>query len=195
LDVLERQRDGMPNGDNARADEIMRRRHDLAAAVRRLAQAGERSPTSRIHGDFHLGQVLIVTGDAYIIDFEGEPARPLEERRRKQSPLKDVVGMMRSFSYAAYAAMDRVQAAGGEKSSDDGAMADWVQLWQHAATAKFLNSYRETMAASSSLLPPPADAQVLLGAYLLEKALCELQYELNNRPTWAHIPINSILVL
>jgi maltose alpha-D-glucosyltransferase/alpha-amylase len=111
--------------------------------------------------------------------------------------LKDVVGMLRSFSYAAFSAIDRSLAAGGDKEPLAGpaAMADWAQLWQNAAASAFLSSYRESMAANESLLPPPQDAQTLLDAYLLEKALYELLYELDNRPMWIRIPINSILTL
>jgi maltose alpha-D-glucosyltransferase/alpha-amylase len=131
-----------------------------------------------------------------LIDFEGEPARPIEERRRKQSPLKDVVGMMRSFSYAAYSAMDHVVATGADgRVIDPNALAGWSQLWQRAATAEFLSSYRSSVSANPALLPSASEAQILLDGYLLEKALYEVQYELDNRPTWVRIPINSILTI
>jgi maltose alpha-D-glucosyltransferase/alpha-amylase len=136
-------------------------------------------------------------GDFVLIDFEGEPARPISERRRKQSPLKDVVGMMRSFSYAAFSAVDRCCA--GESGTDHAIVRTelirWAQNWQALATSQFFWSYRETMALKPLLLPPPGEAQTLLDAYLLEKALYELLYELNNRPAWAWIPLTSILAL
>ena len=132
-----------------------------------------------------------------LIDFEGEPARPIEERRRKQCPLKDVAGMVRSFSYAAYTAIDRVTSAGAgnEATTEPGFLAEWANLWQQAATSAFLASYRKNMAAAQPILPRPADAQLLLDAYLLDKALYELLYELDNRPAWVRIPINGILLL
>jgi maltose alpha-D-glucosyltransferase / alpha-amylase len=192
-----------------RAGLLLSRRTALiqrARSIMTVASAGQRI---RIHGDYHLGQSLHVPasdngvdesqpaiGDFVLLDFEGEPARPIEERRRKQSPLKDVVGMLRSFSYAAFSAIDRSVSAGDDPpSADFAALAGWAQVWQNAACAAFLSSYRENMAANESLLPQPRDAQILLDAYLLEKALYELLYELDNRPTWVHIPINSILTL
>ncbi len=165
----------------------------------------------RIHGDYHLGQTLRIApehkndscieenqcGDFVLIDFEGEPARPIEERRQKLSPLKDVVGMMRSFAYAAFSSVDRCCAVrgGADDAMDRTALIEWAQAWQAAATAQFLASYRAAMAAKPNLLPPPEAAQILLGAYLLEKGLYELLYELNNRPSWAWIPLTSILAL
>ena len=180
---------------------------ERARSVTSVTSAGQ---GIRVHGDYHLGQTLHIPasedgpvksgsgiGDFVILDFEGEPARSIEERRREQSPLKDVVGMLRSFSYAAFSAIDRSLAGDGDNKPSTGpaSLLEWAQLWQNAAASAFLSSYRERIADNESLLPPPADAQVLLNAYLLEKALYELLYELNNRPTWIRIPIDSILSL
>jgi maltose alpha-D-glucosyltransferase/alpha-amylase len=194
----------LPKLDDATCDRaalLLARRPELMERARRITSVKSAGQRIRIHGDYHLGQTLRVAGtgngrsDFMLIDFEGEPARPIEERRRKQSPLKDVVGMMRSFSYAAFSATDHVLAAdsGKGRTIDPGAVAGWAQLWQNAATAQFLLAYRNAMAANPSLLPPPAEAPILLDAYLLEKALYEVLYELNNRPSWVSIPINSIL--
>jgi maltose alpha-D-glucosyltransferase/alpha-amylase len=174
-----------------------------AQAIKNLAGAGERI---RIHGDFHLGQTLRTNpstgqeadaGDFVIIDFEGEPARPLVERRRKQSPLKDVAGMMRSFSYAAFSALERFLAASGQAERNAGAerLEGWARWWQNAASAEFLFAYRNVIAERPTMLPPPDCAQELLDGYLLEKAMYELLYELNNRPEWLRIPIAGILSL
>ena len=203
----------LPKLDDATCDQaglLLSRRPELiqrARSIQTVATAGQRI---RIHGDYHLGQTLRIAatnngsnaeknpkGDFVLIDFEGEPARPIEERRRKQSPLKDVVGMMRSFAYVAFAAVDRCAAGGGgeEHSIDRATLTGWAQLWQDSATSQFLSSYREGIAASPDLLPPPTEAQILLDAYLLEKALYELLYELDNRPSWVRIPLNSILAL
>ena len=159
------------------------------------AEAGQRI---RIHGDYHLGQVLRTRGDYVILDFEGEPARPLAERRAKQSPLKDVAGMLRSFSYVAYAALDRFANSTRNQRSPAGTAArlePWAQLWQNAAAAEFLTAWRNTIAANPLLTPAPIQADRMLNAYLLEKALYELLYELNNRPTWVRIPLAGILAL
>ncbi len=197
-----------------RAGLLLSRRTELIERARAIAGVASGGLSIRIHGDYHLGQTLHVpvsgndsggsesaTGDFILLDFEGEPARPIEERRRKQSPLKDVVGMLRSFSYAAFSAVERSQASAGEyePSADRGALVHsltaWAQMWQNAAASAFLSSYRGAIAVNESLLPPARDAQILLDAYLLEKALYELLYEMDNRPTWVHIPINGILTL
>jgi maltose alpha-D-glucosyltransferase / alpha-amylase len=203
----------LPKLDDATCDQaglLLSRRPELirkARSIQTVATGGQRI---RIHGDYHLGQTLRIsgtvdgsaaerkrTGDFILIDFEGEPARPIEERRRKQSPLKDVVGMMRSFAYAAFSAVDRFIAAesGGEQHIDRAALTRWAQVWQDVATSQFLSSYREGMEDKRDLLPPVAEAQILLDAYLLEKALYELLYELDNRPSWVRIPLDGILAL
>jgi len=202
----------LPKLDDAACDRaglLLARRVQLlerARSIIGLQNAGQRI---RIHGDFHLGQTLhipaasdgaggsgTVHGDFVLLDFEGEPARPIEERRRKQSPLKDVVGMVRSFSHVAFSAIDRSADKAGEiASADFAARVSWAQLWQSAAVSRFLSSYGETIAANPSLMPAAKEAQILMDAYLLEKALYELLYELDNRPAWVHIPINSILRL
>ena len=146
----------------------------------------------RIHGDYHLGQVLRTDDDFIIVDFEGEPARPLQERRRKQSPLRDVAGMMRSFSYVAFAALDRHLKLHHENAA---AMETWANAWERAASSAFLSEYREVIAAHPELLPQPEQAQAILLALLLEKALYELLYELNNRPSWLRIPLGGVLSL
>jgi len=173
---------------------------ERSRGITKIEAAGERI---RIHGDYHLGQTLRVKaeagngdspgGDFVLLDFEGEPARTLTERRRKQSPLKDVAGMLRSFSYAAFAGFKKhvEEHPGAAVESMDG----WVRAWQNAAAGEFLRAYRETIATKPELLPAAENTQKLLDAYILEKALYELLYELNNRPAWLHIPIAGILTL
>lgn len=143
----------------------------------------------RIHGDYHLGQVLYTGDDFMIIDFEGEPARPLGERRMKRSPLQDVAGMLRSFHYAAYAAyFTRTQ---------DGApgphLERWARFWQLWVSVAFLQTYLKVAGAAAFLPAAPGELKLLLDAYLLEKAVYELGYELNNRPGWVKIPLEGIL--
>ncbi|HUB79073.1 MAG TPA: maltose alpha-D-glucosyltransferase [Bryobacteraceae bacterium] len=163
--------------------------------VERLGlHAGDRDYGKRIrtHGDYHLGQVLRTRNDFVIIDFEGEPARPLGERRAKHSPLKDVAGMLRSFSYAANATLMTYTTRHPE---DFEALEPWATLWERTVSAEFLATYREGTQGSNILPPAEEDFRRLLDAYLLEKATYELMYELNNRPTWVRIPLAGILAL
>jgi maltose alpha-D-glucosyltransferase/alpha-amylase len=167
---------------------LFARAHAIASAT--PANAGLRI---RIHGDYHLGQVLRSHGDYVILDFEGEPARSLAQRRARQSPLKDVAGMLRSFSYATYAALN---AFAQRRPDDVKNLEPWATLWQNAVTTSFLRAYRLTINETNpSLIPQPVPAQLLLDAYLLEKSLYELLYELDNRPAWVHIPLAGILSL
>ncbi len=150
---------------------------------------GERT---RIHGDYHLGQVLRVKTDFMILDFEGEPARPLAVRRAKHSPLKDVAGMLRSFNYAAWAALMKYTS---RRPEDQARLDPWARLWDRSVTAEFLYAYHETMNGSALLPSSPAALRGLLDLYLLEKAFYELVYELNSRPDWVKIPLMGIASL
>jgi maltose alpha-D-glucosyltransferase/alpha-amylase len=193
---------------------LLSRRIDLLGRAHDLTSQEAAGQRIRIHGDYHLGQVLRTaplphpatgfeeqpaaeSGDFVLLDFEGEPARPLAERRQKQSPLKDVAGMIRSFSYAAHSGLDQYLAANPDFARTSGAsrLAAWATLWENSASAQFLREYRSIMAADPALLPQPEQAQSVLGAYLLEKALYELLYELNHRPAWLRIPLAGILAL
>ena len=142
---------------------------------------------SRCHGDYHLGQVLWTGTDYMIIDFEGEPARVLAERRAKHSPLKDVAGMLRSFDYAGYCAAETVR---GEQpgASLEGVRSELVDGLSRA----FLHAYEQVMEPAGLLPEAGRQRQTLIELYLLEKACYELIYELNNRPDWAHIPLQAV---
>jgi maltose alpha-D-glucosyltransferase / alpha-amylase len=139
----------------------------------------------RIHGDYHLGQVLWTGRDVVIIDFEGEPARPLGERRLKRSPVVDTAGMLRSFHYAAYAALfrecGRDEPAGGHADR-------WVRYWRGWVSSVFLQAYREAVAPAGVVPEDDAEFARLLELFLLEKAIYEVGYELDNRPEWVDIP-------
>ncbi len=141
----------------------------------------------RHHGDYHLGQVLKTDEGFVVIDFEGEPARPLEERRAKVCPLKDVAGMLRSFSYAAQAALKGRPAV---SAADDVAMTEW----EGAARTAFLDGYRSVAKPGRAEYLPVTwgDTERVLRVYELDKALYELRYELRNRPTWLAIPLQGI---
>src|SRR5438093_7598357 len=148
----------------------------------------------RCHGDYHLGQLLYTGKDFFIIDFEGEPARPLSERRLKRTALKDVAGMLRSFHYAAYAALFDVQTK-GTLSTDGGSAEPWADFWYYWVSVVFLKAYVEAASRGGFLPAAREELQVLLDAFLLDKAVYELGYEINNRPTWVKIPLRGILSL
>ncbi len=149
----------------------------------------------RIHGDLHLGQILSTGRDVLIIDFEGEPSRPIGERRLKRSALRDVAGMLRSFDYAASGSTIPPDSPAGVREEDRAAVETWARYWTAWVSVAFLRAYRAATAGAPFL--PPADAEWtdLLEAYVLDKALYELDYELNNRPDWVAIPLEGILRL
>jgi maltose alpha-D-glucosyltransferase/alpha-amylase len=152
-----------------------------------LEDAGQRI---RVHGDFHLGQVLEAEGDVYFIDFEGEPARPLADRRELQSPLRDVAGMLRSIGYAARAGFrvflrNRPEVRG---------MEPWVQAWESFISQVFVRSYLRQL-GEGVLVPAEPGREALLHAFVLDKAFYELAYELGNRPDWVDIPLDGLLHL
>lgn len=146
----------------------------------------------RCHGDYHLGQVIRVENDYVILDFEGEPVRTVAERRAKQSPLKDVAGMLRSYRYAAYAGLF---AFTQNRPEDFGRFVPWAELWFQWVSAAFLGAYRSGVRGEPFLLAEREAFASLLDAFMLDKAFYELNYELNNRPDWVRIPLRGILVL
>jgi maltose alpha-D-glucosyltransferase/alpha-amylase len=146
----------------------------------------------RIHGDYHLGQVLYTGDDFMIIDFEGEPARPLSERRQKGSPLQDVAGMLRSFHYAAYAAFFYATDH-PDRSPHAGDLEAWARYWHLWVSVAYLQTYLEVADGASFIPADRNELKALLDSYLLSKAVYELGYELNNRPHWVAIPLQGIL--
>jgi maltose alpha-D-glucosyltransferase/alpha-amylase len=145
----------------------------------------------RVHGDYHLGQVLYTGHDFVIIDFEGEPTRTLYERRLKRLALRDVAGMLRSFSYAGQAALQSERIA-PEKLAR---LEEWARFWVDSVSAAFLKSYLATAGPASFVPQTRDDLELQLTTMLLEKALYELRYELNMRPDWVRIPLRGILDL
>ncbi len=172
------------------AQALIARGDEVVARVESWAVPGEPMHKIRFHGDYHLGQVLLANNDFFIIDFEGEPARPLEERRRKSSPLRDVAGMLRSFNYARWAALKRA----AQNHADFEKLAPLAADWEAAARQAFLAAY-EASVRESGLYGSMPEAHTLLGLFELEKALYELRYEINNRPDWVRIPLAGILAL
>jgi maltose alpha-D-glucosyltransferase/alpha-amylase len=172
------------------ADRLLAREADLYARLGAPPPLDVRK--TRYHGDYHLGQVLVVQNDFVITDFEGEPMRPLAERRAKHSPLRDVAGMSRSLNYATYNALRRVTA---ERPEDYAALEALARGWETAARERFLEGYRAAALGSAGWPDEPAHAQALIDLFTLEKALYELRYDLDNRPTWVEIPLRGVLAL
>jgi maltose alpha-D-glucosyltransferase/alpha-amylase len=149
----------------------------------------------RCHGDFHLGQVLFTGKDFVIIDFEGEPARPLSERRLKRCALRDVAGMLRSFHYAAYTPLEGQVAGAAVRPEDVPAVGKWADYWYSWVSHTYLQAYSHTVGDEPLLPQRTENMNRLLEAYLLDKAVYELGYELNNRPTWVAVPMRGIFQL
>jgi maltose alpha-D-glucosyltransferase/alpha-amylase len=150
---------------------------------------------TRNHGDYHLGQVLHTGRDLVIIDFEGEPTRPLGERRLKRSPLRDVAGMLRSFHYVINGSTLRTELGASIRREDEATLRPWIRAWYHWVSAAFLHGYRQSTAGAT--FPPTDESEwaILLDAFLLHKAFYEVSYELSNRPDWVQIPLRGILEL
>ncbi len=177
------------------AQKISGREEDVLKRFRAVVDR-KMSPTRiRCHGDYHLGQVLHTGKDFVIIDFEGEPARSLTERRLKRSPLVDVAGMLRSFHYAAYAGLARSVEAGFIHGDERDLYERWARYWYLWVDTVFVKGYLEAAGDATFLPPDDEGRELLLGAYLLEKAVYELGYELNNRPEWVKIPLQAVVRL
>jgi maltose alpha-D-glucosyltransferase/alpha-amylase len=186
---LRRFKDWPDDGSAETAAELLSQESALKHAMRRLAQSGRGALVTRIHGDFHLGQVLVVQGDAFLIDFEGEPARPMAQRRAKSCPLKDVAGLMRSFDYAAAAAAPGRVAASAQANARRGSL---LQLFREDACATFLRAYNEVLDHAEPRWVPQASESDLLDLFLIEKAAYEIRYEAANRPSWVPIPVRGL---
>jgi maltose alpha-D-glucosyltransferase/alpha-amylase len=167
---------------------LLERFEDLRG-LRSRSAGGQRI---RTHGDFHLGQILITEADVVILDFEGEPARPLAERRQKTSPLQDIASMLRSFSYATLTALD---VASRTRPEDRERLAPLANAWEVRARDTFLRSYLAGLRPASILPARADDLETLLQAFMVDKAFYEMGYELNNRPGWVHVPLLALAAL
>jgi maltose alpha-D-glucosyltransferase / alpha-amylase len=164
------------------------------ADVAMLERAGLRK--TRFHGDYHLGQVLRTAeagpgeaGEWMILDFEGEPARPLEERTARHSPLRDVAGMLRSFNYAVHAALSREDTAA---ATSNASLEEWAVAWERMIRDAFLDAYLEAVVGAGVAPDDPRELRAAIAVFELEKAIYELGYELNNRPDWLWLPVRGI---
>jgi maltose alpha-D-glucosyltransferase/alpha-amylase len=187
LALLAERLPALPAEARNRGRALLDARGGLDASIASFAGASADALRTRVHGDYHLGQLLVTGDDVVIIDFEGEPDRPLATRRARQSPLQDVAGMLRSFSYAAHAAL---KAEAADQPGKTARLEPAARAWEDAVSEAFLTSYRRTTAGARLV---PADARRWLDAFLLSKALYELQYELSSRPEWVDIPLQGIL--
>ena len=182
--------------DHAAATLLKSSKAELLAAVKTMAEAGAGSLKTRVHGDFHLGQVLVSQGDAFLIDFEGEPAKPLEQRRAKSCPLRDVAGMLRSFDYAAASASPaRAATASPVPQSGNERQEDILRRFRDEVSGAFLAAYRAAHDAAPRRWATAEAEQPLLDLYLIEKAAYEICYEVANRPTWLGIPLQGLATL
>lgn len=192
LHLLKKNLKLLPSETRKLGEEILKREKEMMDRFRAILKQRITGMRTRIHGDYHLGQVLYTGNDFIIIDLEGEPAKPLSERRLKRSPLRDVAGMLRSFHYAAHAAL--LQHASLRKE-DLSILERWAELWHLYTGGAFLRSYLETAGDCLYLPKDPREIDTLLNAYILHKAVYELDYELNNRPDWVMIPLRAIKTL
>ncbi|HEV8342399.1 MAG TPA: maltose alpha-D-glucosyltransferase [Candidatus Binatia bacterium] len=191
--LLRKRIKALPDGVKPSAQRVLDLEQQIHSRFQLIRDRRITAMRMRIHGDHHLGQILYTGKDFVIIDFEGEPARSLTERRRKRSPLQDVAGMIRSFHYAAYAALLGRAGSAMVRPENLSALEPWARFWFLWVSVAYLRAYLE-VAAQQSFLPKSREEQkILLDACILEKAVYELGYELNNRPNWINVPIMGIL--
>jgi maltose alpha-D-glucosyltransferase/alpha-amylase len=190
FDTLKQKRDTLKEADRLLVDQILAQRAALHDRLCALLPQDIDCLNIRHHGDFHLGQMLIVKDDIFIIDFEGEPRRPLAERRRRAPAARDVAGLIRSIDYSATAALERaLKVAPDEQGKLGAALAEW----RDRAAAAFLDTYREIMTNQRLWPADPHAAEQMLNFFLLEKALYEIEYELAHRPEWLRVPLTGVL--
>ena len=173
----------------ASADMLAEREQEILSVFSRITGRKLQAKKTRIHGDYHLQQVLFTGRDFMIIDLEGEPARTLGERRLKYCPLRDIAGMIRSFHYAVYG---RYLQYADVRPEDAEYLAEWIDPWYRMVSGIFLNAYMRTLDGADFVPADREELRLLLDVFLLEKAVYEVGYEINNRPDWLRIPVNGI---
>ena len=189
LDTLALRRDSLPEAARANVDRLLAQRDRLLARIDAHAKDRGAGTKTRLHGDYHLGQVLLVQNDVVIIDFEGEPSRTMVERTEKLSPLKDVAGMLRSFAYAMHAAVFNF-VSGRPDARETVERAG--RHWQAQIVDAFLGAY-DDVGRAAGLASARAEQSTLLELFILEKAVYELAYEVGHRPEWVHLPVSGLL--
>jgi maltose alpha-D-glucosyltransferase/alpha-amylase len=186
--LLQKKLPALPEAFRDEAAQVLAAEDQILKQEQRILEQRFGASKIRVHGDYHLGQVLYTGKDFVILDFEGEPARPLSERKLKRSALRDVASMMRSFQYAAYSALWQP----AMRTEDVPFLEPWADLWYRQMSSVFLQSYLKATVDASFIPQGESVLQVLLEAYLLDKAVYEIGYELNHRPDWVVIPIRGI---
>ncbi|MFQ6572207.1 maltose alpha-D-glucosyltransferase [Pseudomonas sp. UM16] len=191
LDLLKQHRAELDSESQSLIDDLQQQRKELLATVVELSKQAQGGLLMRVHGDLHLGQVLVVQGDAYLIDFEGEPARPLDERRAKHSPYKDVSGVLRSFDYAAAMVL---RSASSVDLSDSARQARQrvARRYLHQARHAFVEAYGLATAAMPHAWEHADGERAALELFSLEKAAYEILYEAENRPSWLAVPLHGL---
>ena len=185
-------RPGLPATTRPLVDALLAQEPAVDRRYRRLLERRFSGQRIRIHGDYHLGQVLWTGKDFVIIDLEGEPLRPVSERRLRRSALRDVAGMLRSFDYAARSAVRDIPVPKDAPPTGPDDLQPIADLWVAGCSAEFLRGYRESAGPSAFLPKDPTEFRSLLGAYMVEKAIYEVGYELTNRPTWISVPLRGL---
>jgi len=185
----------IPNDLRQQAQIVVTHRREIGARFEAFLRCRTTIARMRCHGDLHLGQILYTGKDFVIIDFEGEPARTLSERRLKRSALRDVAGMMRSFNYAALTSMIEQLKIGALGKVDFASMEPWANFWQTWSSWAFMRGYLQAAGHASFVPKADDELRILLDAFIMEKAIYELGYELNNRPDWLLIPLRSVAQL
>jgi maltose alpha-D-glucosyltransferase/alpha-amylase len=175
------------------ADELRGKKRELGRRIDRLLGTRLGGRLMRVHGDYHLGQVLYTGKDFYIVDFEGEPARSRSDRERLRSPLADIAGMLRSFHYAAYGALTGELSGSQVRETDRAVLTRWAAFHERWASVTFLAAYLAGMSDTDLLPPAGAELDLELEVHLLEKALYEVGYELDARPRWVELPLRGLL--
>ncbi len=190
FDALKQRREAAKDYERVLIDQMLAHAPTLQSRLGALLPDPAQILKIRHHGDFHLGQMLIAKDDIFIIDFEGEPRRTLEQRRRKAPAARDVAGLIRSIDYSTTAALERALKV---TSDDQGKLAAALNTWRDRATGTFLGGYRETMGQTRHWPADLAAAGGLLNFFLLEKAIYEIEYELAHRPDWLRVPLTGAL--
>jgi maltose alpha-D-glucosyltransferase / alpha-amylase len=190
LEMLEKRRDELPDGVRSDVDHLLAVRNGLAEDAMAICDHGFEAVKTRYHGDYHLGRVLVANNDFQIIDFGGDPATPLKERRAKHSPLRDVATMLRSFNYAARSAIAILSADRPDQVED---LESWARHFDRRVRESFLGGYVEGERNSISSPEDRRQAGKLIELFSLERVLYEICYELDNHPTRVSIPIKGII--
>jgi len=186
----------LPQSLQGEAKQVLDKEGEILQCFQSVTRKKISAMRLRCHGDYHLGQVLWTGKDFIIMDFEGEPARPINERRIKRSPLRDVAGMLRSFHYAAYSGLFDFRERRGLVLEEELESIDfWARFWHFWVSVIFLKAYMEVAINGNFLPESHEELRTLIDMYLLEKAIYEMGYELNNRPEWIKIPLRGILQL